>query len=217
MSQERFNNETLEKLYGGMVAIDTEGLPPMVEQAVNDGQDVLQVVDALRAGLKVVGDQFEEMIRFLPELIKAANLMQEAMKIIDPELEKLNISKGPTAKISVANIQGDIHDIGRNILSAVLRASGFTVYDLGHDVKADAIIDKSIEYDVDIIGLSSLLTTSLPFTEELMRLLRDRGLRDKFKVVLGGGAVTPAFCEEIGADGYGKDAGSSVKMLQNLL
>ncbi|MCF8067932.1 MAG: cobalamin-dependent protein [Desulfobacterales bacterium] len=215
MSQ--FENETIQKIYDGMVAIENDAVLSAVDTALSDGLNVLDVIDVLRQGLKVVGDDFDKMIRFLPELILAADLMQEAMKKIEPELEKQDITEGPSATIVLANIQGDIHDIGRNILGAVLKAAGFTVYDLGHDMKATAIIDKAIAYDADLIGLSSLLTTSLPFAEEVIKQLGDRDLRDKFKVVMGGGAVTPEYCEEVGADAYGKDAGSAVNVLQGLL
>ena len=217
MGQEKYENKTLQQIHEEMAAIHKEALLAAVPKALNDGTPVLDVVDALRSGLKVVGDDFEEMVRFLPELIMAADLMQEAMKIIDPELKKLDISTGPSASIVLANIKGDIHDIGRNILGAVLRASGFAVHDLGHDVKADTIIDKALEHEADIIGLSSLLTTSLPYADEVLRLLKDRGLRDRFKVVMGGGAVTPEYCEKVGADAYGKDAGAAVDLLQNLI
>jgi methylmalonyl-CoA mutase cobalamin-binding domain/chain len=217
MGQEKYENKTLQKIHEEMAAIHNEALLTAVQKALNDGTPALDLVDALRSGLKVVGDDFEDMVRFLPELIMAANLMQEAMKVIDPELKKLDISAGPSASIVLANIQGDIHDIGRNILGAVLRASGFDVHDIGHDVKADTIIDKALAHEADIIGLSSLLTTSLPYADEMLRLLKDRGLRDRFKVVMGGGAVTPEYCEEVGADAYGKDAGAAVDILQNLI
>lgn len=217
MGQEKYENKTLQQIHEEMAGIHKEELLAAVPKALNDGTPALDIVDALRSGLKVVGDDFEEMVRFLPELIMAADLMQEAMKILDPELAKLDLSAGPSASIVLANIQGDIHDIGRNILGAVLRASGFAVHDLGHDVKADAIIDKALEHEADIIGLSSLLTTSLPYADEVLRLLKDRGLRDRFKVVMGGGAVTPEYCEKVGADAYGKDAGAAVDLLQNLI
>jgi methylmalonyl-CoA mutase cobalamin-binding domain/chain len=212
-----FGNEILQKIYKGMADIDNESVLSSVDKALSDGINVLDIIDSLRQGLKEVGDQFEKMIRFLPELILAADLMQEVMKKVEPELKKQDIDNGPSATIVLANIKGDIHDIGRSILGAVLKASGFNVVDLGHDVKAAAIVEGAIDNKADIIGLSSLLTTSLPFAEEVMKLLKDRGLRDKFKVVMGGGAVTPEYCKKVGADAYGKDAGSAVPMLQKLM
>ena len=217
MVEKKFENKALQKIYDGMADIDGGNTIGALNEAIDGGTDLLEIIDALKKGLKQVGDQFEKMIRFLPELIMAADIMQDAMKILEPKLEKLNIAEGPTASIVLANIQGDIHDIGRNILGAVLRASGFTVHDLGHDVKADAIIDKAVECDADIIGLSTLLTTSLPYAEDVIKLLKDRGLRDKFKVVMGGGAVTPEYCQSVGADAYGKDAGAAVNLLGDLV
>ena len=125
MGQEKYENKALQQIHEEMAAIHKEALLAAVPKALNDGTPVLDVVDALRSGLKVVGDDFEEMVRFLPELIMAADLMQEAMKIIDPELKKLDISAGPSVSIVLANIQGDIHDIGRNILGRRVACIGF--------------------------------------------------------------------------------------------
>lgn len=117
----------------------------------------------------------------------------------------------------ISNIQGDIHDIGRDIVVTMLRVAGFKVEDMGHDVKPTLMIDKAVECDADIIAVSSLLTTSLPFARDVLRLLDARGLRDRFKVIMGGGAVTPEYCEEIGADGYGDNAAAAVKLVHELL
>lgn len=212
-----FDHALLQKVYDSMLEIDEENVPVLARQAIEDGLDVLKIVDALTKGINKVGDKFEEMEVFLPELIMAAGAMDEAMKFIRPELEKLELTVGTPGLIVIGNIQGDIHDIGRNIASVMLRASGFTVHDLGNDVKPDVMIDKAVELGADVIGMSSLLTTSLPFARDTINLLAEQDLRDKFIVVMGGGAVTPEYCESIGADGYCADAAHGVRVIQGLL
>ena len=217
MEYHKFENDTLQNIYDGMVEIETEKTPPLAKKAYADGVDVLKIVDALTKGINTVGDKFEAMERFLPELIMAAEIMDDCMEFLRPELEKKDLSVGTSGIIVIANLQGDIHDIGRNIASVMLRASGFIVHDLGHDVKPNLIIDKAEELNADVIGLSSLLTTSLPFANDTVNLLQELGLRDQFKVVMGGGAVTPDYCENIQADGYCRDAAHGVKVISKLI
>jgi methylmalonyl-CoA mutase cobalamin-binding domain/chain len=143
--------------------------------------------------------------------------MEESMVILLPHLEELNIVSGNSGTIVKATLQGDIHDIGRNIMVVMLKASGFKVIDLGHDIKPEVIIQKAEELNADIIGLSSLLTTSLPFSKDLMNLLEVQSLRQKYKVVMGGGAVTPEYVSRIGADGYAVDAASGVRLIRKML
>jgi corrinoid protein of di/trimethylamine methyltransferase len=217
MSQQEFDNDVIREIYEGMVEIDVDKTPELVRSALAGGQDVLKIVDALSKGIKVVGDKFEALECFLPELIMAARIMEKSMDILKPSLQKLDIKVGSTGTIVMANVQGDIHDIGRQIVVAMLRVAGFDVHDLGHDVKADSIIDKAVELNADVIGLSSLLTTSLPYARQVLELLKVRNLRDRFKVAMGGGAVTPEYSEQIGADGYSRDAASAINLMQQLV
>lgn len=217
MEYHKFENKPLQEIYDAMVEIDEENTPQLAKKAFDDGVDVLQIVDALTKGINTVGDKFEAMECFLPELIMAAGIMEECMKFLRPELQKQNLSVGTSGTIVMANLQGDIHDIGRNIATVMLQASGFIVHDLGHDVRPDVIIDKAVELNADVIGLSSLLTTSLPFARDTVNLLKELGLRDRFKVVMGGGAVTPDYCEVIQVDGYAKDAAQGVKVISKIL
>jgi methylmalonyl-CoA mutase cobalamin-binding domain/chain len=217
MTPHEFDSPTLQQIYTAMLEIDTERTPDLVRDALTSGEDVLKILDALTKGINKVGDRFEAMECFLPELILAADAMERSMTMLRPEMDKLNVRVGPTGTIVIATVQGDIHDIGRNIVTAMLRASGFSVHDLGHDLKAGTIIDDALDLNADIIGLSSLLTTSLPYARDVLRLLQDRGHRNRFKVVMGGGAVTPEYCKQVGADGYAGDAASGVKLMQQLL
>jgi trimethylamine corrinoid protein len=217
METSEFDEVVLQQIYTAMVNIDTESVAPLVQKALSEGIDILKIIDALTKGINVVGDKFEALEYFLPELIMVANAMEEAMVILRPQMDMLNLSVGSAGTIVMATIQGDIHDIGRTIASSLMRASGFVVHDLGHDVRADVIIDKAVEFKADVIGLSSLLTTSLPYSRDVIRLLVERNLRDQFVVVMGGGAVTPDFVKSVGADGYSKDAPSGIRMIGELL
>jgi methylmalonyl-CoA mutase cobalamin-binding domain/chain len=217
MADQKFEIGVLQEIYDAMVEIDEEKPPELTQKALKDGVDVLKIIDALTQGINKVGDKFEAMECFLPELIMAANIMDESMAFLRPELERLDVKAGTSGTIVIANLQGDIHDIGRQIATVMLRAAGITVHDLGHDVKPDVAIEKAVELKADIIGLSSLLTTSLPFARDMIKLLGELGLRDQFKVVMGGGAVTPEFSEEIGANGYGRDAAHGVRVISEIL
>lgn len=217
MTLPKFGNQLLQSIYTAMVDIDVDTVPKLVEQAIQEKVDTLEILDALTRGINTVGDKFEALECFLPELITAAGAMEEAMKLLRPLLDQLNIGSGSSGTIIMATLQGDIHDIGRNIAAVMLKASGFKVFDLGHDVKPDIIIQKAEELNADVIGLSSLLTTSLPFSKDLINLLKDQNLRSKYKVVMGGGAVTPEYVERIGADGFAKDAVSGVRLIRRIL
>jgi len=217
MEYHRFDNATLEEIYTSMVNIDTDATSKLVEKALVENIDVLTIIDALTKGINKVGDKFEVLECFLPELILAAGAMEESMAILRPHLDRLNLTVRNPGTIVICNLQGDIHDIGRNIATVLLRASGFVVHDLGHDVRVGVIIDKALELKADVIGLSSLLTTSLPYGRDVIRLLVEQNLREKFKVVMGGGAVTPEYCRKVGADGYAADAASGVRLIQQLL
>ena len=217
MADQKFEIGILQEIYDAMVEIDEEKPPELTQKALKDGVDILKIIDALTQGINKVGDKFEAMECFLPELIMAANIMDESMAFLRPEIEKLDIQSGTPGTIVIANLQGDIHDIGRQIATVMLRAAGITVHDLGHDVKPDVAIEKAVELKADVIGLSSLLTTSLPFARDMIKLLGELGLRDQFKVVMGGGAVTPEFSEEIGANGYGRDAAHGVRVISEIL
>jgi methylmalonyl-CoA mutase cobalamin-binding domain/chain len=212
-----FEDELLQAIYTSMVEIDVDATPGLVQKAVAANVDVLAILDALTKGINTVGDKFEALECFLPELITAAGAMDESMKIIRPLLDALNIASGSSGTIVIATLQGDIHDIGRNIATVMLKASGFKVIDLGHDIKPDEIIRQAEALNADVIGLSSLLTTSLPFSKDLINLLKEQNLRDKYKVVMGGGAVTPEYVEKIGADGFAGDAANGVRLIRRIL
>jgi methanogenic corrinoid protein MtbC1 len=198
-----------------MVAIDIEMVPRLVEEVLESRHSAQSIVDALTAGINTVGDKFESMEYFLPELIMTAGAMDEAMDILRPSFAADDAAAESKGTIVLAQVQGDIHDIGREILTAMLRAARLTVHDLGHDMKPDVVIDKGPELNADVIGLSALLTTSLPFGQQVPWLMADRGLDGRFKVAMGGGAVTPDYATQAGADEYAEDVAAAVKLMHH--
>ncbi|MFX1595347.1 MAG: B12-binding domain-containing protein, partial [Promethearchaeota archaeon] len=168
------------------------------------------------AGIRQVGELWEEGEFFLPELMRGAQIMQNCLDILIPHLQKGSekISRGI---IVIATIEGDIHSIGKTIVGTMLRAYGYDVYDLGADVPAEKIVEKAIERKADIIGVSALLTTTMIGQKKVTDLLKEKNLVNKFKVILGGAPVTHAWVEECRADGFADNAIEAVRLVKSLL
>nr|WP_321260288.1 homocysteine S-methyltransferase family protein [uncultured Pseudodesulfovibrio sp.] len=208
---------------------DTQGLPPVQAAVIKGNKDgILALVDVeLEAGTKamdivndmlipgilVVGDKYERKEYFLPQLLQSAETMQNAFKRLQPLLEE-DGDAGEKPVVIMATVEGDIHDIGKNIVCLMLKNYGFDVVDLGKDVSADKIVDAAEENDAAIIGLSALMTTTMVRMEDTVKLVEERGL--KAKVIIGGAVVTEKFCNAIGAAGWSTDAVSAVKLAQRL-
>lgn len=207
-------DKLLEKITASVIDTDEGDAAELAQEALDAGINVFTIVDALTEGIDELGRQFENLECFLPELILGGNAMEEAMKVLNPEIEKNIQTAEEPIVIVTGNLQGDIHDIGREILCTMLRVAGFTVHDLGNDVKAADFIESAQRYNADFIGLSSLLTTSLPFSKDVIKLRNDLGL--KAKVIMGGGAVTKEYVEQIGADGYSGTAVEAVELVKRL-
>ncbi len=208
--------EILQKITESVIDTDEGDAAELAQEALDLGVNVFTIVDALTAGINELGRQFENLECFLPELILGGNAMEEAMKVLEPEIDKHVEKAAEPIRLVVGNLQGDIHDIGREILCTMLRVAGFTVYDLGNNIKANVFVEKAIEYNADFIGLSSLLTTSLPFSKDVVALRNATGNKDKIKIIMGGGAVTPEYVEQIGADGYSGTAVEAVELVKKL-
>jgi methanogenic corrinoid protein MtbC1 len=208
-------SEILGKIERSLYEPQDKPTTELVQEALADGLAAVEIVNSLSAGITELGRKFEEMEMFLPDLMMGGKAMQDAMAILTPELEKQsggeNVKK--PIKIVIGNLEGDIHDIGRDILATMLRVGGIEVINLGNNVKADAFIDKAEEANADMIGLSSLLTTSLPYAREVVSLLDARGLSGKYKVIVGGGAATREFADSINIL-YGTTAINAVDVIR---
>jgi corrinoid protein of di/trimethylamine methyltransferase len=205
----------LKGLYSSVVEGEEEAAAEFAEQSIAAGIPALEALDqGLTPGIREIGDRFGRMEAFLPEMVLAAKAMEAAVKVLEPHLDAKDTQK--KAKIVLGTIKGDIHDIGKNIVSSLLKVNGYEVFDLGKDIPSASFISKAKEVDADLIGLSGLLTTSLPMMQEVIEFLEEDGLRDKYKVVIGGGPTSQEFADEIKADGYANTAADAVVLCDRL-
>ena len=210
-------NEIYPKMSEAIVAGDRDAARALAEEAVRSGLDLLEVVEqGYVPGIQKVGDLWERGDYFLPELILSAEAMKAAMAVLDPELNRKNIATRMGGKVVIGTVEGDIHDIGKNLVASMLQAGGFEVFDLGADVKLERFVEKAEAVGAGIICLSALLTTTMMAQRRFIALLRDKGLRDKYKVLVGGAPANRKWAEEIGADGYAENAVAAVKVAKSL-
>jgi dimethylamine corrinoid protein len=208
--------EMIKKLSEAIIAGDREAAIKAANEVVERGLDVVKAIEeGLMAGAKEVGEKFDRMEIFLPELMMAAEAMQAALNVMLPNIPK---GKVPRKGVVVSGtVKGDIHDIGKNILVAMLRANGFEVYDLGVDVPTSKFIEEAERVRADIITLSALMASTLGGQKDVIDYLKAIGKRDKFIVMVGGGPTTKEWAHEIGADGYAETASEAVKLALELI
>lgn len=207
----------LDVLVSAVMHGDLEAAIDAVEPVIESGTAPGQIIDALTEGMKEIGLQFERMDIFLPEMMTAARAMKAVMKALEPELEKHAAAAQKRGIVVIATVEGDMHEIGKDIAASMLEAAGFDVHDLGINVNALDIVRAAENHEADIIGLSSLMTTTMPYQAELIELLKAKGIRDKFHVILGGAPVTHEWVEEAGADSWGENAATAVKVLEAVM
>ena len=202
-----------EGLDEGMVG--QPGVSELVDEALAHGVSVEAIINkGLSEGMEIVGQKFENKEYYIPDMLASAEAVGAAMEILEPYLAKSGIkAKG---KIIVATVKGDLHDIGKNIVSILLRGAGYTVKDLGNDVDTQTIVDAVREEEPQILGLSALLTSTMIRMGEIIQALAESGLRDKVKVIIGGAPVSEEFAQSIGADGYGADGFQAVAVVESL-
>jgi trimethylamine corrinoid protein len=196
---------------------DAETAAELAKQGLADGIDEVKLInDGFIPGINKVGDLFGEGQLFLPELIMSATAMQGVMEIINKALEEKG-AKQAKGKVVLGTVEGDLHDIGKTIVVSLLKANGLEVLDLGRDVPVDKFIEEAEAFDADIIGTSALLTTTMNVQKELEAALKEKGLKGKFKTVVGGAPVTERWAKKIGADAYASDATDGVRKIKELL
>ena len=186
-------------------------------RAIQGGVPVEEMIDALTAGMRAVGQQFARMEIFLPEMILAAHAMQAVMKELEPELRKSARATAKKGVVVIGTVEGDMHEIGKDIVITMLRAQGFAVHDLGANVNALDFIRKAEEVGADVIGASALMSTTMPAQREIIELLKAKGLREKYHVILGGAPVTRQWVEQAGADSWGENAAQAVSLLERVM
>lgn len=204
-----------EQLADAVVEMEDEEVKALSEQAIEDGVDAFEAIDqGLTKGMERAGVLFEEEEYFVPELLMCADAMNVGIDILKPHL-KVDAS-AEKHKILIGVIEGDTHDIGKNLVKLMLETSGFEVIDAGRDVDPEDMVDQAVEEGVEIICISTLMTTTMDAMEEVIIQLKERGIRDQFKVMVGGGPISQSFSDKIGADGYSKNAADAVKLARKL-
>ncbi|MBY9000688.1 MAG: corrinoid protein [Candidatus Heimdallarchaeota archaeon] len=188
----------------------------LANKAIKENIDINIAIDAFSLAIRKAGDLFEEGEFFLPELMRSAEAMKVAMAIFEPVLMEGKEDRF-LGKVVIGTIEGDIHDIGKTLVAAIMSAEGFEIFDLGADVPVDKFIDKAEEVGADLICISALLTTTMVGQKRLIDNLKQRNIRDKYKVLIGGAPVSRKWVEEIGADGSAENAVSAVKLARRLL
>lgn len=209
--------DILKNLRQAVLTYDAKGAGRSAEEAMAEGLDPLTALDALTEVLKDIGDRFGCGELFLPELVGAADAAQAAMPIIEEAFRRTGRKAKRLGTIVIGTVKGDIHDIGKTMVSALLTAQGFKVIDLGTDVPTGRFIEAIKEQGADILALSALLTTTAPEQARVIKAVETAGLRDRVKIMVGGGAINAAFAERIGADGYGATAPEGVELARELL
>ena len=189
---------------------------PLAERALEAGLEPGVILDqALISGMDKVGELFKENEIYVPEVLLAAKAMQQAMQVLKPHLVRSGIE--PRGKVVVGTVRGDLHDIGKNLVAMMLEGAGFEVIDLGNDVPSERFVQAAVENEAKIIGMSALLTTTMHVMKETIERLKDEGLSDGVKTMIGGAPVTATFAKDIGADGYGDDAASAVDLAKRFI
>ncbi len=188
----------------------------MVSQLIKEGVDLKQLIDeGMIAAMDVVGEKFANSEIFVPEMLVSAVTMQKGLDLIKPLLK--GDETEPKGTIVMCTVKGDIHDIGKNLVIMMLEGAGFKIIDLGVDLSVDQLIERVKEIQPEILGLSALLTTSMPQMKKVIDALDDQGLRKTIKVMVGGAPVDRKFADAIGADGYGADAAEAVKLARQFV
>jgi len=206
----------LEKIAERLIVGKIDEVKELSQQALDQGTSPRDIIDkGLLAGMDVVGKRFKAGDMFIPEVLLCARCMHGTMDILKPLLSEAD-SAGVGIYV-IGTVEGDLHDIGKNLVSMMLQGAGFEVIDLGTNIKPQQFVDAVREHKPTILGLSALLTTTMPKMEETIKALKEAGIRDQVKIMAGGAPVTQAFVDEIGADAYGANAASATEKAKELM
>jgi len=204
----------LKALAEAIIKGDQNAAVEITKAALDEGTAAESVLNkGLIAGMDIVGNCFKKNEIYIPEVLIAARAMKSAMEILEPELVKAGVK--PVGKFLIGTAQGDLHDIGKNLVAMMLKGAGFEVVDLGVDISPEKFVEQAKATGTQLIGMSALLTTTMPAMEKTVKALKDAGI--SVKVMIGGAPVTQGYADKIGADGYAADAASAVDVAKNLV
>jgi len=208
--------EILQRIASNLYDGENEVVAELVQQALDQGMDPHEILQGgLIAGMDEVGKDFKADVLYMPEVLIAARAMHAGMDVLRPLLAESDVAGA--GKYLIGTVEGDLHDIGKNLVRMMLEGAGFETVDLGKDVKAENFVAAVREHQPNILGLSALLTTTMPAMRTTIEALEEAGLRDSVKIMIGGAPVTAAFAEEIGADAYAPDAATAVDVARDLV
>lgn len=192
---------------------DKDNLFAAVEDALHEGITPTDIIDkGLTPGMREVGEKFARYEIYLPEMMMASEAWDHVMKVLEPKILEMGGKRKKVGRVVIGTVKGDIHSIGKNIVAAMLKTSGFEVFDIGIDIPASIFADKAQEVNADIIAVSALMATTMPQQKNIIEHLEARGERDKYYVMVGGGCTTQDWADTIGADGYGDTAGDAITL-----
>jgi corrinoid protein of di/trimethylamine methyltransferase len=205
--------QILEGLKEAVLAYDAEGATSLTRQGLEQGVPPLRLIDeGLSRGIAVIGEKFQSMEIFLPELMMAAKVFLDCMKILEPAILAMGEGRQKRGVVVIGTVKGDVHSIGKDLFGTLLKVAGFEVHNLGVNVHPGKFIEKVEETGAQIVGLSALMTTTMPSMREVIEFFEARGLREKHTIMIGGGPVTEAFARKITADAYGQTAQDGVQL-----
>ena len=210
------DDELVEQMYDDLYDGLAEEIDAGTRILLDRGWEATRVLeDALVGGMAIVGIDFRDGILFVPEVLMAANAMKAGMAILKPILSETGAK--PVGKMVIGTVKGDIHDIGKNLVGMMMEGAGFEVIDLGINVEADTYIDAMEEHEANILGMSALLTTTMPYMKVVIDTMKEKGVRDDYIVLVGGAPLNEEFGEAIGADAYCRDAATAVETAKELV
>jgi len=210
-------DEILENLRKAIREYDKEGTEDWARKAVQEKIDPIKALDVMTVTIREIGDAFGAGELWLPELVGAATAMTAATPIIEEEIERVGATRESQGTVVIGTVYGDIHTIGKTMVSTMLTADGFAVHDLGINVTAESFVAATNEHKADILALSALMSTTAPEQRNVIEALKKQGIRDTVKVIVGGGAITQEFADSIGADGYDPTAPGAAKLARTLV
>jgi len=206
----------LDKIKQAVIAGEMDGIAELTNQALAQGIGARDILDqALTPAMDIVGEEYERGDRYVPEMLISAETMKASVAILKPLLVEAGVEA--CGKVVIGTVEGDLHDIGKDLVAMMLEGAGFEVVNLGVEVTAEEFLKAAKEQKPDIIGMSALLTTTMIHMPEVIDALQQAGLRDRVKVIIGGAPVTQGYADKIGADGYAPDAASATKLAKSLL
>jgi len=210
----RREKEVLDKIRDAIVNLDIDGVQKACKETVDAGIPAYKAVtDGMAKGMEIVGQKYENNEYFLAELIMAGETMKEGMKVLEPHLKAGDVKA--IGKVVIGTVRGDLHDIGKNVVVTLLNAAGFEVIDLGVDIPPEKFVEAVKDSKPDIVGMSALLTTTMVEMETVIKALKEAGLRNKVRIIIGGAPITQEYAEKIDADAAARDAVEGVNICKS--